>query len=202
MILEDDNTMKFFSEDCQNDVFIGIYEWHDAMLYPSGVEMAIEWDRILTQTIGEAMDAEHPLSSLVFFWTSFATIEPFAYEVPSEEESDEESEETRDQEHENRPKQRTEILKGANVIRQLDKGLLVNGTLEPKELKAISLQLKSSEVDLIYIGHSSTQSGKWCFLLVSWNDGIARRILPQVLFHIDAENWEAGCTGRKLVVLG
>jgi len=164
------------------------------MLYPSDVEMSKEWDGILSKTV-RYIDEEINLSSLIFFWTSAAAIKPFTYEIPKEEDLE-------DEEYERRPLQCTEILKGAKVIRQLENGIGVNCSLEPSELKDVSVQLESHGVDLVYIGSSNMESGKWCLILVSWENGIARRILPQVLFHIDAEEWENGNTGRKLIVLG
>jgi len=188
-VLNDDSSMRFFSDGCQDNPYYGIYQWHDDMLYPSDMEMSKEWDRTLSETV-RRVDVNISLSTLLFFWTSAAAIKPFTYEIQDEEEYDESL------------LQCSEILKGATVIRQVEKGILTNGSLEPSELKEVSVQLESHEVDLVYIGSSDVESGKWCLILVRWEDGIARRILPQVLFHISAENWEVGNTGRKLIVLG
>ncbi|KAL2064383.1 hypothetical protein VTL71DRAFT_4877 [Oculimacula yallundae] len=194
IVVNEDSTIKFFSDGCQHNPYSGIYEWHDAMLYPSSVEMSIELDKILSNTISY-IDVDISLLGLVLFWTSAAAIKPFAYESPKEEDFD-------DEECEESLPQRTEILKGASVIRQLEDGLQVGGLLEYSEMREISVHLKSHEVDLVYIGMSNMESGKWCLILVRWENGIARRILPQVLFHIDAEDWENGNAGRKLIILG
>lgn len=181
--------MRFFSDGCQDNHYYGIYQWHDDMLYPSDMEIAKEWDRILSETIRH-IDLEISLSSLIFFWTSAAIITPFTYEIREEED------------YEESPERRIEILKGTTVIRQIEKGILTNGSLEPSEMKEVSVHLECHEVDLVYVGTSDIESGKWCLVLVSWEDGIAKRILPQVLFHISAEDWEVSNTGRKLIVLG
>ena len=181
--------MRFFSDGCQDTPYYGIYQWHDDMLYPSDMEMSKEWDRTLSETV-RCVDVNISLSTLIFFWTSAATIKHFSYEILD------------GPEYEDNPGQYIEILKGATVIRQIEKGILTNGSLEPRELKEVSIQLESHEVDLVYIGTSDVDSGKWCLILVRWEDGIAKRILPQVLFHISAEDWEVGTSGRKLIVLG
>merc|ERR1712093_150923 len=165
-VLNDDSSMRFFSDGCQDNPYYGIYQWHDDMLYPSDMEMSKEWDRTLSETV-RRVDVNISLSTLLFFWTSAAAIKPFTYEIQDEEEYDESL------------LQCSEILKGATVIRQVEKGILTNGSLEPSELKEVSVQLESHEVDLVYIGSSDVESGKWCLILVRWEDGIARRILPQ-----------------------
>lgn len=164
------------------------------MLYPSDVEMSKEWDGILSETV-RYIDEEITLSSLIFFWTSAAAIKPFTYEIPKEEDLE-------DEEYERRPLQCTEILKEAKVIRQFGDSIGVDCSLKPSELKDVSVQLESHDVDLVYIGRSKMEFGKWCLILVSWENGTARRILPQVLFHINAGGWKNGNTGRKLIVLG
>ncbi|KAH8595449.1 heterokaryon incompatibility protein-domain-containing protein [Bisporella sp. PMI_857] len=203
VVFNDDGNIVYWNGDCQDDIYVGIYEWHDQLLYPSSTEMANEWDGILAQTVGNVMNAEIeiPLSSLVFFWTSVAAIEPFIYEMPEEEEEDGD-EWSENREFEEGRRRRTTILEGTTVIRHFEKGILVDGDLEPEEMRSVSIQLESCEVELVYIGHSSISSGKWCLILVSWKDGIARRILPQVLFHVDASDWEAKHIRRRLVVLG
>jgi hypothetical protein len=192
VVFDDDSVITHWSEDCQSDRCIGIYEWHDELLYPSSVEMAKEWDRILSLTVGEVMKAEAqtPLSSLIFFWTSVAAIAPFAYAGND------------DKRYEAASRQCKTIMKGTEVIRQVENGVLFDGVLTPKELKSVSWYLQAGKVELVYIGHSSISSGKWCLILISWEGGIARRILPQVLFHITASNWEIVSPMRKLVVLG
>lgn len=198
IIQEDDGNIKWWNEGCQQDPYVGIYDWHDDLIYSSTLEMAEEWDEFRREAIEEIYSTtDVRLSSLIFFWTSFARVEPFDQELPMKESSDREKYKT------DLEQMKMMILAELIAIRQLDNGsIFVNESLQAEELKDISVQLESSEVNLVYIGMISVNFGKMCLMLVHWEDGIARRIFPHMLFHIDPTNWEDRCSGRILVVLG
>jgi hypothetical protein len=197
IVIENDGGIKWSSTECQQDPYIGVYDWHDDLLYPSNMDNAEYWDKIRTETIEKIYDTtDMALSSLVLFWTSVAKVEPFAHKFYVEESTG------RKRYRSNHEQMKNTILEELIAIRQLDDGVITNGSLGDEGLKDISDQVESSKVELVYIGMSSINFGKMCLILVHWKHGIARRILPHMLFHIDPSDWEDRCSGRKLVVLG
>jgi hypothetical protein len=227
-IFDDDGRLDYWNDDCLIDPFRGIREWHDALLFPRNVPMAVEWDKMLNETVDAVWNGkeERRLSSLIFFWSSVVTIPPFEirdimdeyegeYEVEEEEENeeddDEEAEEWNEVEGEDEKegakrdgdglKPWKSILKKAKTVRQVERGIEWGGTLEIHEWKSLSVELESREVQLVYLGNSAGLGG-FCMIPISWRDGIAQRILPQDLFDIQPSDWKRARPVRRMVVLG
>jgi hypothetical protein len=55
-LISDDGSVVYWNEEWLKDPYIGIYEWHDEILYPKDWEEAKELDVLLNKTIDTLWD--------------------------------------------------------------------------------------------------------------------------------------------------
>ena len=179
IVFSDDGEMTYWSSDCVNSPSIGIYKWHDSLLYRDDNMIAKEWDKLFlldsVQDVMNRLDGT-PLSSLIFFWTSTVSIQT-----------------REDDENQN------SILKG--TLRFHREGVLGNVRLEERDIQSIFARPEPSWIGLAYIGTAPESYTEFFLVLIRWTDGIARRILPQLLFVVRAEKWEEAHPQRNLIIL-
>lgn len=180
VVFSEEGNITYWSSDCRRDPYIGIRPEHDRLLYPKNDLEAKEWDEILGDIVQNVLDRDDglSLSSLLFFWTSTVPVQ-CGYDE----------------------KDAYSILKGVTVLRSKDKGILVGDTLNQDEFRVIGALPGPEYMELVYIGQSMFHSGKYLLILIRWTNGIARRIIPQVVFIIDAWEWGEANPKRNMIVL-
>ncbi|RDW63615.1 hypothetical protein BP6252_11160 [Coleophoma cylindrospora] len=198
ILIGEDGGVDYWNREWSKDPYIGIYGWHDEILYPEDGEVAKELDARLTKTIDRLWDQKPDVvfSSLVFFWTSAV---PIKLAKPTGTEETEEGQW--------RDRYTRQLLDGCTVSRKMNvgeagEGICTNSYLTEEELESARETMKTSELELVYLGSSSISFGMWCLSLVTWVDGTARRVLPHLIFYIEPQKWEAAAPKRKLLVFG
>ena len=162
--------------------YMGIWKWHDSMLYPADDKTAGRWAEMRSAKLEDLRQrpTTAPLSQLLWLWTTATPVE---------------------QGRIHKEWDWNTLLEGSSLVRKKDEGLVTNGKLTDEELQSILHELESYELDLIYLGLSPLHLGDFCLILVSWVAGIARRTHPELLFLISAESWRAAKPKSKLVIL-
>jgi hypothetical protein len=181
IIFSDEARVLDWSSDWSKDPYIGIRPWHDVLLYPAGSEAAEQRAKTLNDTVKEIWNIPDgiPLSNLLFFWTSAVPLDRISRG------------------------ERGPVLdfNTAKIVRQIDGRVEVGGQPYEEESEEILKRSEIGKVELIYLGLDCMRSGYFSLILVECVDKVAHRILPQLLFSVDSEDWKLAEPQSKLVAL-